>query len=294
MPQIVGAWDIRRMTDVNQNRPTDAPNVFDYDDYRRFIKAVLDEGRARSTSVSLATVGRKAGLSKMAVKYLVDGKRHLAESSIDRMAKALSLGGSEQTFFRHLVLFNKAHGEDERAKQFEALLKLRNSPFKDLFLTHGEVGYFRRWYYPAIAELSYVKGFVADAAWIQARLTFKVPRAEIQAAVEYLDTHGYLKGGKRTDAKVKLPDGFKSQVYKTFAIEQTELGGQAIDEQSRADREVFNVTVSVDPERFAVAKAMVAEFRQKLHDALANDALCDRVVQINMQLFTLAKSEDAP
>ena len=52
----------------------------------------------------------------------------------------------------------------------------------------------------------------------------------------------------------------------------------------------FNITISIDAERQKLAEGIVREFRHKMHDLLANEAVCDRVLQINMQMFTIAGS----
>jgi hypothetical protein len=37
---------------------------------------------------------------------------------------------------------------------------------------------------------------------------------------------------------------------------------------------------------------MIADFRHQLHDLLASADQADRVVQVNMQMFTLTRRED--
>ena len=93
-------------------------------------------------------------------------------------------------------------------------------------------------------------------------------------------------------AKVKTPDQLVSHVYKAFAVEQTQLAATAIETQAPGDREVFTLTVSVDRAKYDLVKARLAAIRHELHDLLASVDPADRVIQINLQMFTAAKGPD--
>ncbi|MCX6111318.1 MAG: DUF4423 domain-containing protein, partial [Proteobacteria bacterium] len=82
------------------------------------------------------------------------------------------------------------------------------------------------------------------------------------------------------------PSSCRQRKYKEYSKAQLKLAEEALLKQDRDDRQFFNLAISVDRERFQLAKELVAEFRHKLHDRLANDSACERVIQINMQLFT--------
>jgi uncharacterized protein (TIGR02147 family) len=258
-------------------------NLFDYGDYRGYIRAYFDQRK-----LSLARLGSKAGMSKVAVKYLLDGQRHIADDSIAQWSDCLGLKGDEAEFFRRLVLFNKARSHADRTAHFNQLLALRTRAFASRALDGAAIGLFQHWYYPVIAELSYVDGFVADPEWIRPRLRFPVARAQIAKALDYLAANGHLRGAPGGPAKGKTPDEITSHVYKAFVLQQCDLSGRAVEGQRAADREVSTLTVSVDAAKFAVLKQRIAAIRHELHDLLANTEACDRVVQVNLQMFTVA------
>lgn len=271
---------------VNQNP------IYDYGDYRTFIKNFYTSKKAESSAFSLTTFARKVGFSKVAIKYVIDQMRHIADDNIPTFCKALNLDGSEANYFSSLVKFNKSKVMEERNEHFKSMLRIKGSPLHDRSLDASNIGYFQDWFYPAIAELSFTAGFQKDSQWIRDHLFFKVPKGKIAKAVTYLEVNGYLNGSAPNFARVKAAEEISSHVGKQFILRQIEIGREAVELQSKDDREVFSLTISVDEAKFQLAKRMVAEFRHQLHDLLANTEASERVVQINMQMFTLARTED--
>lgn len=270
------------MTRVNQ------PSIFRYDDYRKFARDCYLTAKAAHGTVSLATLARKVGVTRMSVKHVLDGKRHIAESRIKAFARALNLDPAASDYFRKLVLLNKAKNDEERVRLLENITSTTMSPYGELYLDEPSIGFYRHWIYPVIAELSYVRGFRPEAEWIQRHLAFPVERRTVEAALADLDRMGFLKGGRRAQAKIKVPAGFRSIIYKRFVTDMAKQACTAVGKQAAEDRQFSTLTVSVDETRFKQAKALVEEFRHRLHDLLANDAECDRVIHVNVQLFTAA------
>ena len=273
------------MKAVNQN------DLHVYGDYRLFIKDFYESKKANG-SFSLATLARKVGISRVAVKYIIDRQRHISEEHIDAFCEALNLGGAQANYFASLVKFNKAKTTGQRNEHFKSMLRIRGSPLQDRLIDSSSIGYFQEWYYPAIAELSFVEGFRKNPAWIATRLYFKVSPEKIAKALSYLEANGYLKGSSAVQGRVKTADEISSHIGTQFLLRQTELARDAIETQSKQDREVFALTISVDAKKFALAKQMIVTFRHQLHDMLAStDDTAERVIQINMQMFTVAMKE---
>lgn len=241
--------------------------------------------------VSYEALGKKVGMSKMGVKYILDGKRHIADAKIAVFSNALGLDSTEKKYFKYLVQFTKAKTSADKDRYFRKMLEVRNAPIAESLLgDDGDLQFFSEWYLPVIAEMSYLDGFKEDAEWIRDRLNFKLSKQTIEEALSTLKRMRLLKGQVRGGVKIKLLDGIGSHIYNRFQRQVVAKSVEAIEFQPKEDREVFNLCVSIDKDRYQIAKEMIKDFRHKLHDVLANDAPCDRVVQINMQLFTTAKA----
>jgi uncharacterized protein (TIGR02147 family) len=267
-------------------------DLFAFGDYRAYIRAFFDARKRTDARYSMARLGKSAGMSKVAIKYLLDGRRHIATDTIDTWLRCLELSGDAATYFRHLVLFNKARGHADRTQHFNGMLAVKGGRFGSRVLAGADIGLFQAWYYPVIAELSYCDGFVADPEWIRKRLRFPVGKTLVAKALAYLDANGHLRRAGDVAAKGKTPDEIASHVYKAFVIDQTRLAADAIASLPAAARESFTLTVSIDAARYDVLKARIAAIRHELHDLLANTDAADRVIQVNLNMFTTAGVDD--
>lgn len=264
------------------------PVLFSCPDYRDYVRDHYRHRRARNKTYSLSTIARKVNQSKMSIKYLIDKKHHIAEEHILALAEALSLEGEERQYFCSLVRFNKAKSLPEKNRHFQKMVSVASSSLGETLVEQSELGYFRRWFYPVIAEMSYLESFQATPEWIRARLTPTPPMEEVRQALAYLQEHGYMRGGQKSEKKTKVPDHFRSHQYKSYVAELMDVSRRALENPRAAELESFNITISVDEQRYQLAKQMISEFRHQLHNTLANHETCGRVIQINLQMFTAA------
>lgn len=92
-------------------------NVFNYIDYRHFLKDFYDYSKKINKKFSYRYFALKAGFSSSGFLHLViDGKRNLSRKYIPRFAKAIGFNREERIYFDALVSFNQA--EDAESKEF--------------------------------------------------------------------------------------------------------------------------------------------------------------------------------
>ncbi|MEN9577594.1 MAG: hypothetical protein RJA70_603 [Pseudomonadota bacterium] len=95
------------------SRPTD-PDVFDYLDYRAYLRE-LYSARKKRGSFSYRAFSLRAQLkSPNYLKLVIDGERNLTQPMAKRFAVACGLAGQASSFFCELVAFGQAGGIDER------------------------------------------------------------------------------------------------------------------------------------------------------------------------------------
>lgn len=260
-------------------------NIFSYSDYRDCLADYYRQTKLQHRSFSLQTLANRVGLSKMAIKYLIDKKRHSTEDGLPKLAQALGLNRREQLYFHYLALFNKAKEADRKQSYLQKMINIQSNKFRDKNLKEADLGIFSNWITPAIMELSYVDGFKKSPEWIQQAFRFKVPIQSIRDSLEFIDKKKYFEN---SSLKMKLPDEVRSFIYKRYVHQMIEKSLEALETQDSSEREFFNITISVNEERHQMAMKMISDFRHKLHDTLASDEVCDKVIQINMQMFIIA------
>ncbi|MAE22082.1 MAG: hypothetical protein CMK92_06590 [Pseudomonas sp.] len=266
-------------------------DIYSYYDYRDFIHDYYENRKLKNKRFSLQAFGLRVGHSKMSVKYVIDKKRHLSLDSLREYAKVMDLHGCQRDHFELLFRFSKAKNNEEKNILFSKVLKSKNKKFKSKFLDENSLDYFSKWYYPVIAELSYVEGFSLDIEVIRKALNFSVSYKEINEALVFLKENNFLKDSGNSDQMIKVPDELRSFIYKNYVLKTIELSKLAVEKLPPQKRESFNLTVSLSNERYEIAKKMIQSFRHELHQVLANDEECDRVIQVNLHMFEVANIE---
>ena len=115
-------------------------DLFDYGDYRDFIRDYFQGRKLQDETFSMTRLGNKAGISKVAVKYVMDGKRHIASETAERWAECLGLKGDEAQFFSNLVMFNKARSHTDRTNFFNRMLELKGKTLRSRYLDTSTIG----------------------------------------------------------------------------------------------------------------------------------------------------------
>src|SRR5687767_3647885 len=100
------------------------PRIFDYDDYKKYLKQVFDaEGAARSgkrTAFSKALGCQPAYLSRV-----LNADAQLSLEQVDRASQFLGHAPDEQKYFFFLVLWNRAGTSTLKKKLGEELKEIQ-------------------------------------------------------------------------------------------------------------------------------------------------------------------------
>jgi hypothetical protein len=121
--------------------------------YRRFLKDYYLKAKAEKKYFSYRYFSRRAGInSPNFLKVVIEGKRNLSSTTIEKFASALGLDQKETVFFRRLVVFNQARTASEKQESYIILREMANQ----LRLSgHGAdlAGFIGKWYTNAVREL---------------------------------------------------------------------------------------------------------------------------------------------
>src|SRR3954468_12495896 len=119
-----------------------AKPIFDYGDYRTYLRESYALLKARDPKFSFRFFSRLAGFKSSSVlKDVMDGKRNIGRHNIPKFAKALKLEKHEAYFFEHLALLNQAKTLKDR--QYHAGKLLESQQLKELHpLASAQFNYF--------------------------------------------------------------------------------------------------------------------------------------------------------
>jgi uncharacterized protein (TIGR02147 family) len=269
------------------------PSVFDYSDYRRFLRDSYEARKRTDPKFSHRYFSQKAGIrSSGFFANVLSGKRNLTTASILRFASALKLKKDESDYFQNMVGYCQAKTVEERAHFYEKMIGRLRLDIRKLEADKFE--FYSTWYYSAIRELLFYYPFSGDYEALAKQLCPPISVDEARKAIELLLRLGLISqegnGSFRQNAPlITSGEGFKSLHIARFQRATMALASEAIDRFAGDVRDSTTLTMTLSAESFEQARREVAEMRKRLLALAKNDAKVDRVYQFNFQLFPLTR-----
>ncbi len=270
-------------------------DVFDYLDYRVFLRDFYAAAKDRNASFSYRSFARRIGVRTPGhLKRVMDGERSLTPAMTSRYAQALGFGEEESTWWGHLVRFNQATTLPERESEYERLTAFRRYR-RAHRLDARYADYFSHWFIPATRELAYRADFQDDAGWVAERLVPTISKKQAKLALSTLHELGMLQrdasGACRpTDTIVSSGPAATAGLHiARYHRAMLSLAEQSMDRFPASERDISAMTLAVPRGSIGALKARLVEFRQELLGEYTGEA-AEQIVQLNIQLFPLSRS----
>ncbi len=273
------------------------PVVYDYLDYRVFLKDLFEYNKNHRNNFSYRFFSREAGFSSPNfLKLVTEGQRNLTNTSIAKIAKGFRLKKQESEFFEDLVFMNQADTHDEKNRYYRKMLAVREY-INNHRIDKAKYEYFSKWYYPAIREIITFNNHRLTPAQIAQRLNPQISPREAERALKLLmeleliskDADGCWQ---RSDKVVTTGAEVQSHVIANFHREMLTLATESIERFPSEERDITALTLSVSHHALVDIKARMTSFRRELLELATEDENSDQVYQINFQVFPLTGSKD--
>lgn len=158
------------------------------------------------------------------------------------------------------------------------------------------VRYLSHWYYPAVRELAWRDDFVADPAWIAARMLLKITAGQAKDALQTLQELKMLvelDGRLRPqDVSLATPHQLLDMGAHNYHRQMLERAHEAVTTIAPEERHLCGVTVAIPQALVPQLKAELDAFQERLlHLCDEHVADAQQVVQINHQLIPLSRGD---
>lgn len=274
------------------------PDIYQYLDYRAFLKDYYVAAKANTRAFSYRYFSRKAGFaSPNYLKLVIDGKRNLGVDSVPRFAKALQLDRDASRFFADLVALSHAESPAERNSAYERVSASRTyREAKRIDVAYFD--YLSHWYNPAIREMVLRPDFDEDPSWIADHLLPQITREEAERSVALLLDLGLLvrdeEGGlAQGEPAITTGHEVRSLAIGNYHRQMLSRAGESIELVDREARDISALTVVVSQDTVAEFKARIHAFRERLLELSLRDENPQNVYQLCVQLFPLTQTDDA-
>ncbi|MEQ1507645.1 MAG: TIGR02147 family protein [Myxococcota bacterium] len=271
------------------------PDVYGYLDYRAYLRDVYAARKAEHRGFSYRAFSMRAGLrSPNHLKRVIDGERSLNAAMAIRYAEALGMTGDQSAYFLDLVAFGESSTDAERNAAHERLRSNRGyRKAQKVDFAHAE--HSGSWYVPAIRELVKVTGFEATPEWIASHLVPSISVAEASRALVTLEQLGMLQRAPDgtlvpIDAVVTTGPETRGLHVRNYHRAMLERAAAAMELVPAADRDISTLTFAATDEALHEVKRRIQAFRRELI-SYVSELPGDRVVQLNLQLFPLSRSD---
>ncbi|MEI8026849.1 MAG: TIGR02147 family protein [Pseudomonadota bacterium] len=166
------------------------PDIFDFTDYRAFLRERLVALHSNNPKYSQRWVAKNAGFQSLhLLSMILSGARNLAKDKVEPLSQVLKLDSKESEYFKLIHALAEASNHEEQ----KSILREIKVAFKNgLFSFFGEeaVKAITTWYLGAIVQLTVLKDFQESPLWIANRLG--ISESEAVDGLEFLLKHQFL------------------------------------------------------------------------------------------------------
>lgn len=267
------------------------PDIFTYTDYRKYLADAWTERKSRDKRFSHRFIALRAGFASSGFfSKILSGSVNLSPSGALKLAEIFRLNQHETRFFEVLVLFDQAKTHEERVLFLDRLVASRKAQVTRV--ENRQMVFCRDWKAVAVLQaLDLVEH--SDQNEEFGRLFHpSITAKDIEQILDLLSELGLAvrdKDGiwRKTEAILTTGDA-ESDSIDLFQQSTMELGIAAIDRFERRERSISTLTLSVSKPTFDRLRDRLRHLRREALEMAKADALPDRVIQVNFQIFPLA------
>ncbi len=268
-------------------------NLFEYLDYRKFLKEWYEYHKKNTRGFSFRSFSKAAGFgSPNFLKRVMDGTRNLTASSLQGVMKGIGLNKQESEFFKCLVNFNQSESHEDKNLHYQKIITSQKfSRLKPLQKDQYE--FCSTWYHPIIRELVVMEEFDGTPEWLAKTVRPSITPQLAKKSVELLERLQFIKktGPKKwiqTEPVVTTGHEAISLTSLNYHKNVLDLVKHQLARTYPQERDVSALTLGVKKGRLPQIKKKIQEFRAEILQLVSEDASPEDVVLLSMQLLPVS------
>jgi uncharacterized protein (TIGR02147 family) len=267
--------------------------IYEYLDYRKYLNDYFAEQRTVTPYFSFRYAEKKVDIDASNLSKVTQGKRHIPDSSINKICTLLKLSDKDSEYFTLLVQFAKSRSQSRSREFFEKLMSFNSVAMKKIPFEKYE--FYRRWYYSAVLALLYFfPAKSSDALEIGRKLSPPISENEASDAIKLLLNLNFITLDDNdkfvhTDSIITSGEQWKSIAIDSFQRETLELALRSLNNDAIEDRYISTLTVTLSDDSYDRVREITAKYRKDILKVVAESGDTNRVYQINLQLFPMSE-----
>jgi uncharacterized protein (TIGR02147 family) len=268
------------------------PVVFGFLDYREYLKALYDSRREASSVFSYRFMAQRLDVDAGQLARILQGKLHLPQRALAAAIQLCRLEGREAAYFEELVRHGRAKNPEETARSLERLEALKVPA--PCAVPPDQAAYYGQWHHSLVRALAALEGIPQDPETIARSCRRPVSPEDVSKSLSLLEGLGLLvrdASGRLLAGEPHLTpgDGIDPGVLREWHAQAMEEARRALAEIPPTERDLSTVTLALNSTELATVREWVADLRRQVRALSARTEKPDRVYQVNVQFFPVAK-----
>lgn len=272
------------------------PNIFEYNDFRKFIADYQQERARQDKSFSKSNLCKMLGIpqSRSYVKDVINGKK-VTSTYIERFVRVLELDREEAQFFRVLVKFDQAENADEHELYFSQIISLNRTPKR--VLDKKVYAFYRDWRHSAVRAMLDIIDFNGDYKKLASSLVPPITPKQARESIRLLKSLGFICRNDRgfykpADKAITTPDWEKSEIIKQYQVQLLNLARDAVMRQKRLPQRMSTNLLTISEKGYERLQNRIAQFRAEVRSIVNKDeSPADRVYLCGIVLIPAARKQ---
>jgi uncharacterized protein (TIGR02147 family) len=270
------------------------PNIYEYTEYRSYLKAFIAEAKARTPVFSHRYLAQKLGLSTPnLILLIIQGKRNLTPTICFKLSEFMKHTCKEARYFEHMVSFDQAKTHEERNAHYASMLDLKRT-VQAAPIERQHYEYYSNWYNPVIRELVVAPDFSGDFKALAKSVSPAITPDQARRSVELLKELGLIRENagryEQADPLVSTGPNADSIAVANFHRKTAYLAAESFDRHARQERAITSCTVTLSDEHMKQLKLEIADLRKRALELAEEPRAGNKVFQLNIQMFPVSKA----
>jgi uncharacterized protein (TIGR02147 family) len=259
--------------------------------FQQYLKEEFLQRINRNERYSLRAFSRSLNMDIATLSEVMSGKRLLSFKKAEAIVTILDLQGKMREHFLLSVALLHKDKKSRLNPKFKELLSSNTSTEQSVQLELNNFAVISEWYHFAIIELTSLKNFKYDVAWISKKLNLE--NSVVRDGIDRLIELGYLieKNGKLKKAHKLLVTTDRHTTNSALKKRQSQILYKSIHSLNNDPIEIRNhtaMTLAIDSDLIPEAKKRINDFMLELTSFLESKKQT-RVYEFTINLFPLDK-----
>ncbi|MBL7546012.1 MAG: TIGR02147 family protein [Bdellovibrionaceae bacterium] len=269
---------------------TTTPQIYDFLDYREFLKATYEYNKSTMAGFSFAAWAKKGSFkSRSFLRLVMLGKRNLTAESLPSVLNVLSLNKTQSHYFHLLVQYNQSNSYQSREFFFKKLIQIRGT--KENKIVQNTYHYLANFQTPRVQLLLNRKHIKKDVASLATFLN--LTESKVSTILENLKELGLAENvhgqWNALETLIDVNDDYGNLALQSFHKKSLEEAMAAI--ELPAEKRTFHAAIlSLDEDSYQSLKQELHEFLGILIQKYKNEKpKTEKVYQVNINLIPVSE-----